>query len=185
MLSPQIIILAISMAIASAGGWKITSWYYTSEISEMREDKAKAALEATKRNREIEMLGISLAGAVSERDAYRNQKIDVQFRTVKQKVIEYVKSDAPKCNVSSNWVRIHEIAASGGMSENADTSSSVDDFTGGTTNDSGIPGFGISDDVVLSVVSENYERCERSRSRLIGLQDWAIGLQKIDALTTK
>jgi hypothetical protein len=167
-LSPQILILISSMAAAAAGGWKVTAWYYQADIEGMRADKARAAAEAIRHNRKIEVLGIELAGAVSERDAFRHQRRDVQFRTVRQEVIKYVKSPVHKCDLSTDWVRVHDAAAGGRVPENPDTSGAADDAPGRVT-----------DDIALEVVADNYGRCAENRDKLLGLQEWASGLKNL------
>ena len=167
----KILILLGFIAVTSLSTWQIASWKYGEEISDMRKDRAKAALEQVKLNREIEMLQISYNGAVSERNAYKARKTEVKILTITKEVIKYVKSPEPKCDLTSNWVHIHDGAISSDrVSEDASTSSGVDD-----------PSREVGDDVALAVITANYGKCNKNSDRLEGLQDWAKGLQFLNS----
>lgn len=168
-LSPQILILTSAMAVSALGGWRITANHYQAEIAGMRADKARAALEAVQLNRKLELMALDLSGVISERDAARKQKARIVERETTRRVIEYVKSPVPKCAISSDWVSIHNASASGGVPEDASTTGPVDD-----------PARAVTDDIALAVIVTNYQICDATRSQLIGLQEWAAGIQEIN-----
>lgn len=37
----------------------------------------------------------------------------------------------------------------------------------------------VTDDTVLAVVTDNYQRCTRNADQLTALQEWATGIQRI------
>lgn len=169
-LSPQILILIASIAASAASGWRVTAWYYQSEISDMRADKARAAQQAESANRKIELLGLELAGVVSERDAYRNRKQRTVEIEVSRDVIKYVQNPAiARCDLADDWVRVHDRAASGGMSEDTQPPGTVDAAARAVT-----------DADALMVVTENYGACRNTQNQLIALQEWAAGLQRLN-----
>lgn len=170
-LSPQILILIASIAASAASGWRVTSWYYQAEITDMQLAAALAASEAQKTNRRVELLGFELAGVVSERDAYRNRERDTQFHTVTQEVIKYVKAKpaVDRCVIDHDWLRIANSAARGGVPADPETT--------GTVNAAPV---GVTDDIVLASVTTNYSRCTANRDQLLSLQEWASSLQRLN-----
>lgn len=168
-MSPQVLALVAASLISAASGWKVTSWYYQSQISDMLLDAAQAAQEARDLNDKIEVMGLELAGVVSERDAARRQKARNLQRVVTRKVIEYVQNPAiERVHLPAEWVRLHDTAASGRMSEDADPAGPTDD-----------PAVGVTDADAIAVVTDNYGICDDTRRQLIGLQEWAAGIGRI------
>lgn len=168
-MSPQILAIAVAAALSALSGWKVTSLYYKAEISDMLAAAAQAAQEARDLNDKIEVMGLELAGVVSERDAARRQKARNLQRVVTRKVIEYVQNPAiERVHLPAEWVRLHDTAASGRMSEDADPAGPTDD-----------PAVGVTDADAIAVVVENYATCTATRNQLIALQEWAAGLARI------
>lgn len=168
-MSPQVLALVAASLISAASGWKVTSWYYQSQISDMLLDAAQAAQEARDLNDKIEVMGLELAGVVSERDAARRQKARDLQRVITRKVIEYVQNpDIERVYLPSEWVRLHDSAASGRVPEDADPAGPVDD-----------PTVGVTDADAIAVVTDNYGICDDTRRQLIGLQEWAAGIGRI------
>ena len=168
-MSPQVLALVAASLISAASGWKVTSWYYQSQISDMLLDAAQAAQEARDLNDKIEVMGLELAGVVSERDAARRQKARDLQRVITRKVIEYVQNpDIERVYLPSEWVRLHDSAASGRVPEDADPAGATDD-----------PAVGVTDADAIAVVTDNYGICTDTRNQLIGLQEWAKGIGQI------
>ena len=168
-MSPQVLALVAASLISAASGWKVTSWYYQSQISDMLLDAAQAAQEARELNDRIEVMALELSGVVSERDAARRQKARDLQRVVVRKVIEYVQNpDIERVYLPIEWVRIHNTAAGGGMPEDT-----------GATGPPNDPTAGVTDADAIAVVTDNYGICTDTRNQLIGLQEWARGIGKI------
>ena len=168
-MSPQVLALVAASLISAASGWKVTSWYYQSQISDMLLDAAQAAQEARELNDRIEVMALELSGVVSERDAARRQKARDLQRVVVRKVIEYVQNpDIERVHLPPEWVRLHDTAASGRMSEDAGPTGATDDTAEGVT-----------DADAIAVVTDNYGICTDTRNQLIGLQEWAKGIGQI------
>ena len=168
-MNPQLIILAVALAMSGACGWRVTAWYYEAEISDMRADKAKSALEASEANRKIELMALDLSAAISERDAARNRQARVVELETTKEVIRYVQNPAiPRCDLPPDWVRIHDTAAGSELPENAGAARAVDGNARAVT-----------DADALQIVSVNYAIYHRTKNQLIALQEWARGLQEL------
>ena len=168
-MSPQILAIAVAAALSALSGWKVTSLYYQAEISDMLAAAAQAAQEARDLNDKIEVMGLELAGVVSERDAARRQHIRTVEVEVTREVIKYVQNpDIERVYLNADWVRIHNTAASSGMPEDADPAGATDD-----------PAVGVTDADAIAVVTDNYGICDDTRRQLIGLQEWAAGIGRI------
>ena len=134
MMTPQILILAAAMSLSAIGGWRVTANHYQAEIAGMRLDKAKAAAEAEKLNHSLSVAGLALSAAISERDAARLREIDIVEREVFVNVYKY-RSLPPVtpvdgvCRLDPEWVRWHDLAASGGMPEATTSAGSSDGKT--------------------------------------------------------
>lgn len=106
-----------------------------------------------------------------ERQTRENEHLYLKLKTeqqrknkvIKEQVIKYVQSpDAGTCKLPSDWVRIHDQAATG-EDNSADTAASgVDDTAARVTDADALP-----------VIVDNYEVCRGARLQLIGLQEWA------------
>lgn len=169
-MSPQILAIAVAAALSALSGWRVTSLYYQAEISDMLAAAAKAAQEASDLNDKIEVMGLELAGVVSERDAARRKKARDLQRAVTRKVIEYVQNpDIERVYLNADWVRIHNTAASSGMPEDT-----------GATGPPNDPTVGVTDADAIAVVTSNYGICNENSAQLIALQEWAAGVGKLN-----
>ena len=166
-LSPQVWLLVGAVAASSTATWRVTSWMYQSEISGMRADKAKAAQKATESNRRVEQLAGELSQALSEQLAEKQEEQKVVTKFVRKEVIRYVQNpNIIRCELSPDFVRAHDSAASGRVPPDSETSSGVD--------------AGTNDAELLEVVTENYGICRENRQRQIALQQWAKSIQKLN-----
>lgn len=163
MISIQTIAGGVIAVTAALGSYKMTANSYEAKISKMETRSATAARVAESKNREIELLGLELMGMVSQRDAARNQELNVVERIITKKVIEYVKNpDAGKCNIPGEFVQLHDTAArGGGVSETSEASGAIDAAPAR-----------ITDTEVIVVVTDNYNVCHGIRNQLLSLQDW-------------
>jgi len=107
-----------------------------------------------------------LSGVVSERDAARHREIRTVERVVNRDIIRLVQSDAPRCDLSTDWVRIHDTAA--GMPEDTSPAIPVID-----------PARTVTDIDAIQTVTTNYAICHDTRQTLISLQEWAKSIQGI------
>jgi hypothetical protein len=169
-MNPLILSVAVAAALSATAGWKVTSWYYQSEISSMKLEAAELATEAQDRKNKIELMALELAGAVSARDAARRQQIRTVERVVTREVIKYVQNpDIERVYLPPEWVRIHNTAAGGGVPEDTGAPGATDD-----------PTVGVTDADAIAVVAENYGICTDNRAQLIALQEWAAGVGKLN-----
>jgi hypothetical protein len=169
-LTPQVLILAVAMALSAIGGWKVTAMHYQAEIAGMRLDKAKAAAEAEKLNHSLSVAGLELSGAISERNANRHEKIRVIEIEVLRDVIKYrnrpvVLPVDGTCYLDAEWVRLANAAASGGVSEAPTGAGSADQ--GATYADA------------IETVTDNYSTCNKLRATVIGWQEFYEGVRRL------
>jgi hypothetical protein len=153
------------MAFSALSGWRVTSWYYQAEIAQERSERLVEASKAQETARKLEVMALELSGVVSERDAFRHREIRTVERVVNRDIIRIAQSDAPRCDLSNDWVRVHDKSASG-MPEDTDSSGSITDTPAA-----------ITDIDALGVVTTNYAICQDTRATLISLQEWASSLK--------
>lgn len=164
-MTPYVIGGAVLAAAISSS--YLTGLYYKAEISDMRADKAKLAQLAEKKNREIELLQLELAGQISLKEAESRRKLKLVEREVTKEIIKYVQSPAPKCDLSPDWVYIHDLSASG-VPENPSTPAESD-----------VGAREVKDSDALVTITENYSICNETRNQLILLQEWARKINDI------
>jgi len=170
LLSPQVLILATAVSLSAIGGWKVTAMYYQAEIAGMRLDKAKAAAEAEKLNHSLSVAGLELSGAISERNANRREKIRVIEIEVLRDVIKYRNRPSVlpvdgTCYLDSEWVRLHDLAASSGVPDTA--SGAAESDSAATYADT------------IETVTDNYATCNQLRATVIGWQEFYEGVRRL------
>lgn len=173
-------VAAIGIALSSAftGGWAANGWRYQEKIAVMERDLAGASQIASERAREVERLQTTVSEKSAEMAILAAQKRKVIEKVVTEEVIKYVENpDAGRCVMPDQWVRIHNIAATGEVPEATEPASNADAGTGT-----------ITDIETLVTVKSNYGTCRETRDQLIGLQKWvrSINLQgEIDGRTSE
>lgn len=161
------IILAI-VILSALSTWKIATWKYGLDIAELNAKVTESNLNAQKLKNEIDVLNNAkslLAGQLFEE---RKKKQQVVTKYVDKEIIKYVQSDvAGKCNLPDNWVRIHDLSATGDKARDTNPTGKPDGDAGAVT-----------DVEAITVVSGNYRSCNRTRDQLIELQNWIKSLEK-------
>lgn len=169
LLNPQAMILLGSIAVTSFATFQISSWYYTAEIEGMRSDKHQAAQKAEKAHRRNQELGMELANQVSLRAVEGLQKVKVVEIEIIKEVIRHVQSPTIiRCDLDPEFVRLHEAASRGGMSE-----------TTGAPGESDAAARALTTVDLIPVVTSNYAICHRNSIRFEALQSWASGIQSL------
>jgi hypothetical protein len=170
LLSPQILMLIAAMSLSAIGGWRVTANHYQAEIAGMRLDKAKAVAEAEKLNHALSEAGLALSAAISERDVARLRQIDIVEREVYVSIIEY-RNRPPVlpvdgvCYLDPEWVRLHNRAAGGGVSNPPASAAQPDESA--TYADT------------LETVTSNYATCNKIRAQVIGWQEFYEGVRRL------
>ena len=168
----QIIAAGVVLAMAFGAGWEVNGWRKDAQINAMQGRALDAADEARSKNRIIESLQDHRARIAGELEVERQKEAEIIERIVVTEVIKYVKTDnAIQCGMDDAGVRVHDIAASGRVSETTTTTSPPDDSPGGVTNAE-----------VIQVVTQNYQVCHATRRQLIALQDWIIAV-RVDSVS--
>jgi hypothetical protein len=146
-------ILILSLAIFG-GGYKVAQWRYSAIIADINTELSEGARIAEKAAKE------HADAVMSEYELIKAQQETVS-KTITKEVIKYVQNpDAGKCAIPDAGVRLHDNAATAGMSSSTPV---IDGSTGKI----------ITDIELLNTVVDNYETCNAIRDRLTGLQDWA------------
>lgn len=157
----KLILLLIGIAGAFGAGWQVNAWRYQADISNMQKEALESSRKAEIDAREIEGLNINISNRVDENNALKARKQKIVTRTISHDVIKYIKSDTPKCDLSTKWVQLHDAAASGRVSE---VSSAPSEPNAEATK--------VTDDQAIITVTENYGTCKEIVQQLESLQDW-------------
>lgn len=140
---------------AFLAGWAVNGWRIGENIAESEAQRARDTIE-------IERLNAENANAVAARHAAEKAAQAVKTRTITKEVIKYVQSpDAGQCDLSDDWVRIHNDST--GVPTDTAAASGSDDTTGRTKTDVD----------ALVTVTDNYAVCKANAARLEALQEWA------------
>jgi hypothetical protein len=103
--------ILITFFLAGFGfAWVAQDWRYGERIAENENKLWQSSLEATQHKIEIDRLNTQRANQVIEIAALREQKQEIQTRTITNEVIKYIQSPDVKCTLSAEWVRIHNAA---------------------------------------------------------------------------
>lgn len=148
--------IKIAIVIAAfLAGWAVNGWRIGENIAEAEAQRARDTIE-------IERLNTEKADAISALHAAKAAAQVVKTRTITKEVIKYVQSDdAGKCDLSDDWVRIHNDST--GVSSDTETTAGTDDTSGRTKTDVD----------ALVTVTDNYAICRVNAARLEALQKWA------------
>ena len=100
-------------------------------------------------------------------EGYENVKTQIEYvdRIVTKDVIRYRERIVNRCELSPDWVRIHDQATASVYTESATTS------TNGAADGAGNA---IDDAEALAVVTNNYRICIADQEKLRALQAWAL-----------
>lgn len=154
--------LGVAIIATFWAGWEWRDRAADAAMSALQRDLADANARASEEARRAEQLAQERTSLAAEAEALRNQEREVVTRTVTQEVIKYVQTPvATSCGPDPEFVRIHDAAASGRMPGSSDTSGQPDAEADGVTNAD-----------LLSVVTDNYSRCQATRDQLLSLQEW-------------
>lgn len=173
----MLLVTAVVMALSATGGWKLTQNYYQNQIAQIKLEQAKDTLERERliaevkeKNHALSEAGLELSAVISERDAARLRQIDIVEREVYVEIVKY--RDRPPvlpvdgtCYIDSEWVRLHNHAAGGGVPEATAAASSADE--GATYADT------------LGTVAANYATCNKIRATVIGWQEFYEGVRRL------
>ncbi len=157
----KLILLIVAAAGAFFAGWQVNAWRYQAKISDMQNKALESAKKAENDARKIEELNRHITNKIDENNALKAQKQKIVTKTINREVVKYVKSDTPKCDLSNNWVQLHDAAASGRVSEISDSAS-----------ESNAEAPKVTDDQAIITVTENYATCQEVRQQLESLQEW-------------
>lgn len=161
--SPRILIAAGVAAACFFGGWQVQGWRKDAQIHDIEIGLAIAREEAREERLAKEAAWDEKALMALTLEQERERELEIVEREVEREVIRYVQSDAAtECNLDSEWVRIHDRAASGRVSVAADSSSAPDG--------------GASRADALTVVTVNYRIYHDLRNKYMTLQDFVRGL---------
>ena len=170
LLSPQILILVIAMALSGTVGWRMTASHYHAKLLTMKLEAMEAAEKAKELNHALSVAGLELSGVISERNASRHAKIRVIEIEVLREVIKY-RNRPPvlpvdgTCYIDSEWVRLHDISTGSGVPEAA--TSPTESYSAATYADT------------LEIVTTNYATCNKLRATVIGWQEFYEGLRRL------
>lgn len=90
-----------------AAGYRVAAWKYGETLAELRLSYSEAENKALRASQSA----TRLAG---ELEAERSREREIEYRTINKEVIRYVQSpDAGRCELPTDWVRIHNSAARG------------------------------------------------------------------------
>lgn len=134
------------------------------EIASLYLQAQTAATVASEKARELERATIERTALALEADVLRNQERQVIEKIVNREVVRYVSNPAAGfVLLPPDWVRIHDLAASGtfGLPQTADTPRLPD----------AIPS-PVADSDAIAVVAENYTTCREITGQLEALQAW-------------
>lgn len=155
--------IAIGLLIVFSAGWMSNGWRLERNIADMKADIESANNEAESSARQAEQLNSDLSDAIAKAHALQSESRKATERVITKEVIKYVQSPAAdKCALDPSGVRIHDQAATGHLSEDANTVTGANDSTEGVKGSQLIP-----------VVVENYNACHEAMDRLRALQEWA------------
>lgn len=100
-------------------------------------------------------------------EGYENVKTQIEYvdRIVTKDVIRYRERVVNRCELSNDWVRIHDQATASVYTESPATG------VNGATGRAGTP---IDDAEALAVVTNNYRMCIADQAKLRALQAWAL-----------
>lgn len=156
-----IFILVVVSSFAS--GYHLRSIRAESQINALRvtaaQEREDALLAAVAVERKLQEY-VDVIGKLNETAA---QEETEHQRVVTREVIKYVQNpDSRQCGLDATGVRIHNLAAAGGMPKNTSTTSRSD---GSTTRD-------VTGAELIPVIQENYHICREQIRRIKGLQSY-------------
>ena len=158
----RLALLALTLSVGFSAGWAVQGWKLGEIISATEARAAAAREDAADLAERIEQLRDTNARSVAELEQVRNRKREIVERVVVNEVIKYVQTDdADRCGLDAAGVRIHNIAATGELPEDAGPAAEPDGTAGKVTAAE-----------VVTVVSTNYATCHAAMDRLVSLQDW-------------
>ena len=164
-MSFQAILAAAILAVGLSLGVTVEHWRSGNIIRDLKLEisdlEILAVKESRAKEREKQKASDAIAGElIAEMEA---EKAAADSVTVE--VIRYVQSDSDKCALADEWVRIHDQAASGGLSTDAGATTRNDDSSEGVT-----------DDKALITVTDNLQACREYIVRLKWWQEWYKGV---------
>ena len=158
----RFLVLLGALCVGIGSGWLSRGWMADAQIAALQKDYADAARKGSERAKEK---AEALAVALQQKEDLAAELAaleDTARRVVTREVIKYVSSpDSGRCVVPDDGVRLHDLAATGGLSGDAEAPGGAD----GSARQ-------ITDRELIPLVVDNYGECNKWRARLIGLQSW-------------
>lgn len=150
------------VALAFVAGWFINGWRIGETVAESEAQRAQDTIQ-------IERLNAEKTQTVAALHAAKAAAQIVKTRTVTKEVIKYVQNpDAGECELSNDWVRIHDDSA--GVPTDIEAPRRASDATGKPKTDVD----------ALVAITDNYAVCLTNAIRLKALQEWAVKVSSDD-----
>jgi len=142
-------VIAFTIAISAWGGWQVNDYKRDAEVLALKEELEEKKRDLSDRQFEVEMVTAENEKLIADRQREVNREI-LDFNS--------------ECELSSDWVRIHNSAlsasrASPGESDATDSRAA-------------------SDRDALQTITENYHICQNQLNKLDGLQKWVAEIYK-------
>lgn len=155
----------VKVAVVAAAficGWAVNGWRIGETVAESEAQRAQDTIK-------IERLNTEKSQTVARLHAAEAAAQVVKTRTVTKEVIKYVQNpDAGDCELSNDWVRIHDDSA--GVPTDTEAASRAADTTGKPKTDVD----------ALVAITDNYAVCLTNAIRLKALQEWAVKVSSLD-----
>ncbi len=159
---------AIALILAFGTGWKIRAWKADSDIAALNAQIAKMISDAKDKQLQfqeqatsLEHVQADLTAANAATIAAKQEKQKVKTITVTKEVVRYAQNpDRPVVLLDADWVRLHNLAASGAELSTTTTPTGQPDDTTGI----------VTDADALQTVTSNYGTCLDSALKLEGMQ---------------
>jgi len=135
----------------------------------LQDAKTEAAMEKAAKVQAVQTISSIQKNAAADHkllEGYQSVKTEIQYvdKIVTKEVIRYRERVVNRCELSPDWVRIHDQSAAGVHS--ADAATGANDATGPTPK-------AIDDAIALEVVTSNNRTCIADQEKLKALQAWA------------
>lgn len=161
------IIAVVLLSLGFGSGWQVNGWRLGQKITQMERDIAQANADAGK-EKDLKEAALSQRNAavadalIAEIDAER-----AESKIINREVIRYVENPSTHhCNLHADWLRIHDAAATGRMSNAAGSAVTP------AGKNRAIADPDKTDANALAIITANYEQCRRDRTRVDGWQKW-------------
>lgn len=129
-----------------------------------RAELAKAQLAQLHTTRQIERADTARSQIVAQQHAKATNQQQIVYQTINKEVIRYVSQprlEPAACRLNPDWLRLHDAAATGRLSEPTDATTRADATASSPTAADALP-----------TVIDNYRSCNETAQRLRDLQGW-------------